>query len=102
MIKHIALWRLKPATDDRTLESNFLTIKNAIEAQRGKIPGLLESEAGLNFKTSEKALDVAVYTVFQDRAALEAYHKHPVHLRTRSEVDTLVASSCFVDYEIEP
>lgn len=101
MIKHIAIWRLKPSAADRSKEEDFLVIKKVIEAQRGRIPGLLESEAGLNFKVSEKAHDVAIYTVFEGRAALEAYHKHPVHLQTRAAVDSLVASSCFVDYEVD-
>lgn len=101
MIKHIALWRLNPPAEGQTLESGFETIRQAMAAQRGRIPGLLESEAGLNFKVSGKALDVAIYTVFADRAALEAYHGHPVHLQTRAAVDALVASSCFVDYEVD-
>ncbi|WP_322063388.1 Dabb family protein [Paraburkholderia sp. J63] len=98
MIKHIALWRLKLA-EGQTKEAAAATIHAAMQAQLGKIPGLIESEAGLNFKASEKAFDVAIYTVFTDRAALDAYHHHPVHHETRAKVDALVAASCFVDYE---
>lgn len=101
MIKHIAMWRLKPDVEGRSIEQRFAIIKDAMEAQLGAIPGLLESEAGLNFKESEKAFDVAVYTVFESREALEAYHRHPAHQRTRAAVDSLVASSCFVDYEVK-
>ena len=99
MIKHIAMWRLK-LEEGETRESAFAVIQETIAAQRGRIPGLLESEAGLNFSTSGKALDVVVYTVFADRDALQAYHAHPVHMETRAKVDRYLSSGCMVDYEI--
>ncbi len=99
MIKHLAMWRLKLA-EGQTPESVFPIIKAAMAAQCGRIPGLLESEAGLNFSTSSKALDVAVYTVFADRAALQAYHQHPAHLETRAKVDPYLSAGCMVDYEV--
>ncbi|MGD9944279.1 MAG: Dabb family protein [Burkholderiaceae bacterium] len=100
MIKHIALWRLQAPAAGDSREAMFARIKSAVEGQTGRIPGLLEAEVGLNFKESPKALDVAVYTTFADKAALEAYHRHPVHQETRAQVDSYVASSVFVDYEV--
>ncbi|VTU46695.1 Stress responsive A/B Barrel Domain protein (plasmid) [Variovorax sp. SRS16] len=100
MIKHIALWRLKTPAEGQSKESIFAIIKEAIESQQAKIPGLTAAEVGLNFKESEKALDVAIYTAFVDIAALNAYHAHPVHHQTRAKVDAFVASSVFVDYEV--
>lgn len=99
MIKHIAMWRLKLEAGE-TREAAYATIRDAIAAQLGRIPGLLESEAGLNFSTSSKALDVVVYTVFTDREALLAYHSHPVHMETRAKADRYLSSGCMVDYEI--
>ena len=100
MIKHIAMWRLK-LDEGETREAAFEVIRSTIAAQRGRTPGLLESEAGLNFSTSSKAMDVVVYTVFTDREALRAYHTHPVHLETRAKVDRYLSSGCMVDYEID-
>ena len=100
MIKHIALWRLHAPAGDDTREAMFARIQAAIEGQAGRIPGLLEAQVGLNFKESPKALDVAVYTTFTDKQALEDYHRHPVHQETRAKVDAYVASSVFVDYEV--
>jgi quinol monooxygenase YgiN len=99
MIKHIAMWKLRLA-DGQDKDAAFARIQAALAAQVGRIPGLLESEAGLNFKVSSKAMDVAVYTVFTDRAALEAYHQHPVHQETRSKVDGFLEQGCMVDYEV--
>jgi len=100
MIKHIALWRLNTPREGQTRESMFATIRSAIESQVGRIPGLVCAEVGLNFKQSDKALDVAIYTAFEDENALAAYHAHPVHHETRAKVDSFVASSVFVDYVV--
>ncbi|VCU70399.1 Stress responsive A/B Barrel Domain protein [Pigmentiphaga humi] len=100
MIKHIAMWRLK-LDEGMSREAAFDIIRDTIAAQRGRIPGLLESEAGLNFSTSGKALDVVVYTVFTDRAALQGYHQHPVHMETRARMDRFLSAGCMVDYEVD-
>ena len=41
MVRHIVLWRLKPGGRDR-----FESLRDALEAQRGKIPGLVRVEVG--------------------------------------------------------
>lgn len=100
MIKHIAMWRLKLG-EGETRESAFAVIRATIAAQRGRIPGLLESEAGLNFSTSSKAMDVVVYTVFSNREALREYHTHPVHLETRAKMDHYLSEGRMIDYEVD-
>ena len=98
MIKHIVLWRLRETADDRTVV--FARIKQALEAQRGRVPGLLKMEAGLNVSGARRAVDFALYSEFSDRAALDAYHRHPAHMETRAIVDPLAAEHWIVDYEV--
>ncbi len=94
MIRHIVLWRLKPEGRAR-----FDDVRAALEAQVGRIPGLLRAEVGLNFATGRRAADFALSCDFESRAALEAYHRHPVHHETRAVVDPLVEEHWIVDYE---
>jgi quinol monooxygenase YgiN len=98
MVKHVVLWRLKSAHADSRQQA-FDTIRAALEAQAGRVPGLLRMEAGLNFGTSRRAVDFVLYSEFESREALEAYHRHPAHLETRSIVDPLVGEHWIVDYE---
>lgn len=94
MIRHIVLWRLKPEGRRR-----FAEIGAALEAQVGRIPGLLRVEVGSNFATGRRAVDFALSCDFESRAALEAYHRHPAHHETRAVVDPLIEEHWIVDYE---
>jgi len=95
MIRHVVLWRLKPAAAER-----FELIAAALRAQHGRIPGLLRVEVGRNFAGSRRAVDFALVCDFESRDALAAYHKHAAHMETRSIVDPLVDEHWIVDYEL--
>ncbi len=94
MIRHIVLWRLKLPGADLEL------ITQALEAQVGRIPGLLRVEVGRSFNTGRRAVDFALVCDFETRAALEAYHKHAAHMQTRAVVDRLIAEHWIADYEV--
>lgn len=95
MIRHVVLWRLKSANGDV-----FHTVRAALQAQQGKIPGLLRVEVGRNFARSRRAVDFALICDFASREALSAYHAHPAHMETRAIVDPLVEEHWIVDYEL--
>jgi hypothetical protein len=95
MIRHAVLWRLKP----ESIEA-FPTIREALQAQLGRIPGLLRVEVGRNLSRARRAVDMALVCDFESAAALEAYHSHPVHMETRAIVDPHVADHWIVDYEL--
>jgi quinol monooxygenase YgiN len=95
MIRHVVLWRLKPGNGDA-----FPALREALEAQRGRIPGLVRVEVGRNVSLSRRAVDMALLCDFESREALAAYHRHPAHMETRATVDPLAAEHWIVDYEI--
>lgn len=95
MIRHVVLWRLKSNSGDL-----FHAIRGALEAQQGKIPGLLRVEVGRNFAASRRAVDFAVICDFESREALAGYHRHAAHMETRAIVDPLVEEHWIVDYEL--
>jgi hypothetical protein len=92
MIKHIVLWGLKNKAD-------VARVKQELESMRGKIPGLLSLEVGVNFAESSP-VDVGLYSEFTDRAALNAYADHPVHAPVKQLVGSLVAERWVLDYEV--
>jgi hypothetical protein len=95
MIRHIVLWRLNADGHAR-----FDEIRAALEAQRGRVPGLLRIEVGRSFAAGRRAVDFALVCDFESRAALEAYHRHAAHHETRAIVDPLVAEHWIADYEL--
>ena len=95
MIRHVVLWRLASQN-----AGGYEAIRTALQAQAGKIPGLLRVEVGRNFGASRRSVDFCLICDFESREALAAYHAHPAHMATRALVDPAIAEHWIVDYEI--
>ncbi len=93
MIKHIVMWKLRDKAD-------AVEIKQRLEALKGKIPGLLNIEVGIDFLASEQSADVVLCTELESRAALDAYQVHPEHLAVVPLVKAAAIARTVVDYEI--
>jgi hypothetical protein len=100
MIKHIVLWRLKDEGDGRDKRANALLIKEKLESMRGKIPGMLKVEVGINFEANGEASDVALYAEFESRAALQGYQGHPEHTAFKDFIKNVRSERRVVDYEV--
>lgn len=79
MIKHIVFFRLKDQAHGNSKAVNAQLFKEKLEALRGIVPGLRRLEVGIDFSATEMSADVALYSEFDSRAALEAYIVHPAH-----------------------
>jgi len=93
MIKHIVMWKLRDKAD-------AVEIKARLEALKGKIPGLLNIEAGIDFLESEQSADLVLYAELQNREALEAYQSHPDHQAVVPLVKAAAVARTVVDYEV--
>jgi hypothetical protein len=78
MYRRVVLWRLK-AVDQPQRESDATTIKTALESMRGKIPGMLAIQVGVNVSPIADASEVCMIVDYEDEAALAVYETHPVH-----------------------
>ena len=95
MVRHIVLWRLKSPDED-----DFARIRDALEHQVGRIPGLRRVEVARSFAGGRRAVDFALLCDCESREALAAYHRHPAHQETRAVVDPRVAEHWIADYEL--
>ncbi|MCK9617576.1 MAG: Dabb family protein [Lentimicrobiaceae bacterium] len=100
MIKHIVCWTLKGNAEGRTKAENAVVMKNLLEGIKGIVPGMIHYEVGLNFNVSDAAFDVALYSEFENRDALDAYQVHPEHLRVVKELGKIRDKRIIADYEI--
>lgn len=73
-------------------------LKQAFESLRGKVPGLLNLEIGVDSSRIDYACDVVLYSEFDSQAALEAYAVHPEHLRVKAELGDMRVARHQVDY----
>ena len=99
MIKHIVMWNVRGDTPRQRAEGIAL-LKRSFESLRGRIPGLLHLEIGVDSSRIDYACDVVLYTQFDSQAALDAYGTHPEHLRVKREVGDLRIARHQVDYAV--
>jgi len=101
MIKHIVFWTLKNRESEQNREETAAAIKQRIEAMRGRIPGLLHIEGGVDFTRSANSCDIALYAELESREALAAYHVHPAHEEFKAFIGPRQSQRSLIDYEVQ-
>ena len=101
MIKHIVMWNLRGDTEAAKAQA-VSVLKRSFESLRGRIPGLLHLEIGVDSSRIDYACDVVLYSEFESQSALDAYAVHPEHLRVKQELADLRIARHQVDYLVEP
>jgi antibiotic biosynthesis monooxygenase (ABM) superfamily enzyme len=100
MIKHIVLWKLKDQAEGAGKAANAVEVKQKLEALNGHIPGMIKLEVGIDISHTGASFDVVLYSEFDTRAALEAYHHHPLHQAVSPFIGAVREQRILVDYEI--
>ena len=96
MIRHLVFWKLK----EENKVANAREIKSQIEQLKGKIPGLLHIEIGVNHpEASASNWDIVLHCDFENMAALEAYQVHPEHQKVAKFIGAVRTDRACVDYE---
>ena len=102
MIKHVVMWKLKKQAEQATKQENALRMKALLEMCAGLTEGLIKLEVGIDIGVDAGPWDVVLYSEFADRAALEAYQQHPVHLAAKPFIGKVREQRAAVDYEVLP
>jgi Stress responsive A/B Barrel Domain len=97
MIRHIVMWRLRGETVEERSAARE-RVKQCFESLRGRIPGMMALEVGVDMSEVDYACDVVLVTDFESQAALDAYAVHPEHLRVREMLGELRIARFQVDY----
>ncbi len=94
MITHIVFWNVK---DDEDKQANMEHMREILTALVGKVDGLISAQVGFNFNPN--GYDLALYSTFESKEALEAYQIHPEHLKVKKFVHSVITDRCVVDFE---
>jgi hypothetical protein len=100
MIVHIVFWRLHESANGKSKSDNAKEIKARFEALRPMITGLRRLDVGIDFAATEQSSDIALYTEFDSREALDAYQVHPAHKDVATFLGPLRTERRVVDYEL--
>ncbi len=99
MIRHIVMWNLRGDTPEQK-SRNIEMLRRSFDSLRGRIPGLLHLDIGVDTSRIDYACDVVLYSEFASQAALDAYATHPEHLRVKRELGDLRVARHQVDYAV--
>ena len=99
MIKHIVMWRVRGESVAEK-EANIERVCTGFMALRGKIPGLLHLELGVDVSAIDYACDVVLYTEFERQEDLAGYASHPLHEQLRKELEGVRTARHQVDYVV--
>lgn len=94
MVKHIVFWNVR---DDEKKEENMTEMKKRLTSLVGKIDGFISAEVGFNYNPN--GYDLALYSIFKDKEALDSYQVHPEHLKVKEFVHSVITERCVVDFE---
>ncbi|KRT65968.1 MAG: stress responsive alpha-beta barrel domain-containing protein [Candidatus Dadabacteria bacterium CSP1-2] len=100
MIKHIVMWRLKEFANGVNKEENARKLKSHLESLKSKIKEIKRIEVGINIKSSDAASDVVLYSEFDSMDDLEAYQRHPEHMKVVDFVNEIRLERRVVDYKV--
>ncbi len=100
MIRHIVMWNVRGATRDEK-DAAVALLRRSFQSLRGRVPGLLHLEIGVDHSGVDYACDVVLYSEFESQEALDAYATHPEHLRVKQELGDVRIARHQVDYRVE-
>ncbi|CAA6815298.1 MAG: Stress responsive alpha-beta barrel domain protein Dabb [uncultured Sulfurovum sp.] len=96
MVKHIVMFDFKNENKKENLEKT----KVMLEALLEHIPSLKSMEVGINFSEETRAMDLSLYSTFEDQAGLEEYAIHPAHLEVVKFIKSVATASKVSDYTV--
>ena len=100
MVRHVILWNMKETLSDEECRKVKNDIKEALEALKGVIPGLLEINVATDPLDTSNA-DLLLDSLFEAKDALAVYADHPAHVKVKDElVVPNVRSRVCMDYEV--
>jgi quinol monooxygenase YgiN len=97
LIRHIVMWNVRGASAEEKA-GNVERLQRSFHSLRGRVPGLLHLEVGVDSSRVDYACDVVLYSEFESQAALDAYATHPEHLRVKQELGDMRTHRHQVDY----
>jgi len=95
MVTHIVMFKFK----EDTTKEQILDIKKRLENLVDLIKPLNSMEVGLNFKDSDRAMDMVLVSTFDTKEGLAEYATHPEHLKVVDTIKKVGEYTKVVDYE---
>jgi len=100
MIQHVVLWKLLEGVSDKSKEENFDRIREELSTLPALIPQIRSLTVVKNENPTDKNMDIALITSFDNLEDLDAYVIHPEHIKVGRFIGTVVCARSAIDYRI--
>jgi len=97
MVVHIVMFRFK----DENKALNIAKVKEKLENLKQSIDVLQTIEVGVNFNESDRAMDLSLYSTFENEEDLKRYATHEEHLKVVALIKEVTLESKVVDYMLQ-
>ena len=94
MVVHIVMFKFK----DENKARNIAKVQDKLQELENKIDVLKSIEVGINFSEEARAMDLSLYSTFENEADLQSYALHPEHLKVVELIKEVTLESKVVDY----
>ncbi len=94
MLKHIVMFHFK----DENKRENLIKTKKILEELLNTVPTLKSMEVGINFSKESRAMDLSLYSEFDNEEGLKLYANHPEHLKVVKFIKSVAIDSKVSDY----
>jgi hypothetical protein len=94
MVVHIVMFEFK----DENREENIEKVSSMLNSLIDSVPTLRQIEVGKNFNDTQRAMDLSIITIFDDKDGLSRYATHPEHLRVVEFIREVTTQTRVVDY----
>ncbi len=89
MVRHIVSWTFDSRFSDVEKRAHAAKIKDALEALKQVIPGIVELRV-ITQPMASSTCDMALISLFESEEALAAYRVHPDHQQVSAFVGTVM------------
>ena len=96
MGKHVVMWRIQP--EDKA--AKIAKLKGMLLGLKSTVPSIRNLEVGVNWNEEPTAWDVVLVSDFEDRAGLDAYQKHPEHVKVAEYLKAVRTDRAVADYDL--
>lgn len=96
MLKHLVFFRIAPGAGDKAAVA--AEVKRRLDALPPLIQEVRDWEVGIDLSGTGSSFDLALYTSFDDREALERYRVHPEHQKVVAYIQSVTSERAVVDY----
>ncbi len=100
MIRHCVLWTFHKTANGCSKDENLQKARKLLMDMKGRIPGLLHIDCGINVYIDNASWDLALFTEFDSIEDLKVYQTHPVHEEVKRFMALVRDQRAVVDWEV--